>query len=161
MYLSSWWINISLEYAIMYLLANLISVWNLYLHDLYNWNHIWDILKKNSYYNLWPPNFFYAHNKENWNIKYFEPWVKLTNSINIIICCLYKFLLLLWFYLRTYLALKSHLCLLYSNLHPGELYFKQEKMRGWSGVQQQDISNFERIRTVGKGQITCYDANFS
>lgn len=38
-----------------------------------------------------------------------------------------------------------------NNLHPGELYFKQEKMRGWSGVQQQDISNFERIRTVGKG----------
>ncbi|XP_029199657.2 uncharacterized protein LOC114964483 isoform X1 [Acropora millepora] len=38
-----------------------------------------------------------------------------------------------------------------SSLHPGELYFKQEKMRGWSGMHQQSINNFEKIRTVGKG----------
>lgn len=38
-----------------------------------------------------------------------------------------------------------------TNYHPGELYFKHEKMRGWSGVQQQSINNFEKIRVVGKG----------
>ena len=40
------------------------------------------------------------------------------------------------------------------SFHPGELYFKQEKMRGWSGVPQPNINNFEKIRTVGKGILT-------
>ena len=40
----------------------------------------------------------------------------------------------------------------FSSLQPGDLYFKAEKMRGWSGVQPQSISNFEKIRTVGKGK---------
>ena len=43
---------------------------------------------------------------------------------------------------------------LFDSFHPGELYFKQEKMRGWSGVPQPNINNFEKIRTVGKGTLT-------
>ncbi|XP_048580556.1 uncharacterized protein LOC5518663 isoform X2 [Nematostella vectensis] len=38
-----------------------------------------------------------------------------------------------------------------SSIFPGDLYFKAEKIRGWSGMQPQSISNFEKIRTVGKG----------
>ncbi|KAL4216374.1 hypothetical protein ACF0H5_024101 [Mactra antiquata] len=33
----------------------------------------------------------------------------------------------------------------------GELYFKLEKLRGWSGQQQQTLAGFEKIQTVGKG----------
>ncbi|XP_069103120.1 uncharacterized protein [Argopecten irradians] len=33
----------------------------------------------------------------------------------------------------------------------GELYFKVEKLRGWSGQQQQTLAGFEKIQTVGKG----------
>ncbi|XP_060073259.1 uncharacterized protein LOC132553034 [Ylistrum balloti] len=33
----------------------------------------------------------------------------------------------------------------------GELYFKVEKLRGWSGQQQQSLAGFEKIQTVGKG----------
>ncbi|XP_041376669.1 uncharacterized protein LOC121389122 [Gigantopelta aegis] len=33
----------------------------------------------------------------------------------------------------------------------GELYFKVEKLRGWSGRHQQSLAGFEKIRTVGKG----------
>ena len=52
---------------------------------------------------------------------------------------------------------KSFFCyflFLCDSFHPGELYFKQEKMRGWSGVPQPNINNFEKIRTVGKGILT-------
>ncbi|XP_053387860.1 uncharacterized protein LOC123541853 [Mercenaria mercenaria] len=33
----------------------------------------------------------------------------------------------------------------------GEQYFKLEKLRGWSGQQQQTLAGFEKIQTVGKG----------
>ena len=33
----------------------------------------------------------------------------------------------------------------------GETYFKPELLRSWSGSGNQSISNFEKIRTVGKG----------
>ncbi|XP_021355161.1 uncharacterized protein LOC110451456 [Mizuhopecten yessoensis] len=33
----------------------------------------------------------------------------------------------------------------------GEFYFKVEKLRGWSGQQQQSLAGFEKIQTVGKG----------
>ena len=34
----------------------------------------------------------------------------------------------------------------------GEQYFKLEKLRGWSGQQQQTLAGFEKIQTVGKGR---------
>ena len=33
----------------------------------------------------------------------------------------------------------------------GEVYFKLEKLKGWSGQQQQTLAGFEKIQTVGKG----------
>lgn len=33
----------------------------------------------------------------------------------------------------------------------GELYFKIDKLRGWSGQHQQTLAGFEKIQTVGKG----------
>lgn len=33
----------------------------------------------------------------------------------------------------------------------GELYFRMEKLRNWSGHHQQSLAGFEKIRTVGKG----------
>ena len=40
-------------------------------------------------------------------------------------------------------------CLCFSSI--SELYFKLEMLRSWSGKANQSISNFEKIRTVGKG----------
>ena len=33
----------------------------------------------------------------------------------------------------------------------GELYFKLDRLKGWSGQQQQTLAGFEKIQTVGKG----------
>ena len=33
----------------------------------------------------------------------------------------------------------------------GDQYFRLEKLRGWSGQQQQTLAGFEKIQTVGKG----------
>ncbi|KAL3886394.1 hypothetical protein ACJMK2_026392 [Sinanodonta woodiana] len=38
-----------------------------------------------------------------------------------------------------------------SYLSVGELYFKLDKLRGWSAQQQQTLAGFEKIQTVGKG----------
>lgn len=38
-----------------------------------------------------------------------------------------------------------------SKLTVGELYFRLEKLRNWSGRHQQSLAGFEKIRTVGKG----------
>lgn len=35
----------------------------------------------------------------------------------------------------------------------GELYFKIDKLRGWSGQHQQTLAGFEKIQTVGKGNL--------
>ncbi len=35
---------------------------------------------------------------------------------------------------------------------PGDLYFQSEKLRKWSGATPRSISNFERIKVVGKGK---------
>ncbi|XP_028402383.1 uncharacterized protein LOC114525324 [Dendronephthya gigantea] len=38
-----------------------------------------------------------------------------------------------------------------TSCEPGDLYFQSEKLRKWSGATPRSISNFERIKIVGKG----------
>ena len=42
------------------------------------------------------------------------------------------------------------ICSCFSSI--SEVYFKLEMLRSWSGKANQSISNFEKIRTVGKGR---------
>ena len=42
-----------------------------------------------------------------------------------------------------------------------ELYFRLEKLRSWSGQQQQSLAGFEKIRTVGKGLSLSVDPPLS
>jgi hypothetical protein len=46
----------------------------------------------------------------------------------------------------------SFSCALCYSCEPGDLYFQSEKLRKWSGATPRSISNFERIKVVGKGK---------
>ena len=35
----------------------------------------------------------------------------------------------------------------------GDLYFRLDRLRNWSGCYHQSLAGFEKIRTVGKGEL--------
>ena len=52
-------------------------------------------------------------------------------------------------------------CVLMCTRCVAELYFRLEKLRSWSGQQQQSLAGFEKIRTVGKGLSLSVDPPLS
>ena len=48
-------------------------------------------------------------------------------------------------------------CVFSCSCEPGDLYFQSEKLRKWSGATPRSISNFEKIKVVGKGEELVWD----
>ena len=45
-------------------------------------------------------------------------------------------------------------CLIHHRGNIGELYFNAHLLRSWSGSSSQSISNYEKIKTLGRGRYT-------